>query len=327
MSSILAGSDFENFKLTEDSISTRRIHHNSELSRYAIPQGQLQFVQQAIGSDMFMVQAEYNISEDVQIAGKGDSCLLEIQCNLSSQDIFYRTKYSGDQQSKMQSANISFLAADDNQADIFFQEGAIYETFDIHISTHCLTKYAGESRKMDAFINEIAAGRSAMLSPTGISTQGAIYQCIQSMRGCSFDGLTRKIYLESKVYELIALLHDGAEQTASNFVLNTRDIEAIHLAAALIKQNLAQPLTILKLARDVGINQTKLKMGFKTLYQKTIFGYLQTFRMNEARRYLLDSQLPIEQIAQLVGYQNVSNFSAAFKRTQGMSPLKVRHQL
>jgi AraC-like DNA-binding protein len=43
-----------------------------------------------------------------------------------------------------------------------------------------------------------------------------------------------------------------------------------------------------------------------------------------ANRYLLDKNLSISQIAWLLGYQEVSGFSHAFKRWSGKTPRAVR---
>jgi AraC-like DNA-binding protein len=224
---------------------------------------------------------------------------------------------------KASSGNITFLSAEDNHADIQFQKDATYQIFDVHIPLTLLNKYAGESDLMDTFINKIHLGKSSVLTNGGVAIYGDIIRTIHDIQTCTFDGLTRRIYLESKVYELIALLYEGINNKP-RIRLNKYDRDKIHHAAYLIKENLEKPLTILELAKQVGINQTKLKEGFKEVFGNTIFGYLQQIRMNEARRYLLHTDLSIQQIGNLLGYQNMSNFSAAFKKFNGISPLKIR---
>jgi len=57
-------------------------------------------------------------------------------------------------------------------------------------------------------------------------------------------------------------------------------------------------------------------------------GYQQL--LNEIRHQLaqdyLNTQMPIEQIAELLGYSEAANFSHAFKRWQGLSPLRYRQK-
>ena len=130
--------------------------------------------------------------------------------------------------------------------------------------------------------------------------------------------------MESKVYELIALSHHNLDIEKQSRNLAGDDVEKIKFAAQLIRENIDNPFTIVELARKVGVNQTKLKEGFKTVFGDTVFGYLQEIRMNKARHYLSDTSLSIQEISHLSGYQNVSNFSIAFKRIFGYPPTKLR---
>jgi len=289
---------------------------------FRTPKGDISFEQQHLREGMFILQSKYTMTDDVSLFGKGEEPLLEIQLNLSDADIHF-TNQSKRHITKASSGNISFLSAEANHADIQFHKNTTYQTFDVHIPLGLLNKYAGESDLMDTFINKIYLGKSSVLKNGGVAIYGDIIRTIRDIRNCTFEGLTRRIYLESKVYELIALLYEGINNKP-RIRLNKSDRDKIHQAAYLIKENLEKPLTILDLAKQVGINQTKLKEGFKEVFGNTIFGYLQQIRMNEARRYLLNTDLSIQQIGNLLGYQNMSNFSAAFKKFNGISPLKIR---
>jgi AraC-like DNA-binding protein len=53
---------------------------------------------------------------------------------------------------------------------------------------------------------------------------------------------------------------------------------------------------------------------------------LDKLRSDLAKRYLGDHELPVTEIAWLLGYQEVSSFTHAFKRWTGTTPKKVRQQ-
>ncbi|MDH6601843.1 AraC-like DNA-binding protein [Myroides gitamensis] len=198
-----------------------------------------------------------------------------------------------------------------------------YETFDIHLPLSMINQYAGEHRQLDYFLNQITLAKSAGLTENCISITPSLYHAIQQIKQCSFEGLTRKIYLESKIYEILAYCFE--EQIATQTVkLTTRDIESIHFVAHIIQSNIGHPLTIEEISKKVGINQTKLKLGFKQLYGTTIFGYLQELRMNQAQKYLLNTADSIEEISIKCGYINTSNFSNAFKKHFGYAPSRCR---
>ena len=51
---------------------------------------------------------------------------------------------------------------------------------------------------------------------------------------------------------------------------------------------------------------------------------LEELRAALARRYLKDRELPISEIAWLLGYREISSFTHAFKRWTGMNPRQFR---
>lgn len=309
----LLGTDFDDF-LSPSEKENRIL--------FKTPKGDVSFEQHRVRDGLFILQSKYKLTDDVSIFGKGEEPLLEMQFNLSGADIHF-TNQSKQQVTKAAFGNITFLAAEDNYADIQFKKNTTYQTFDVHLPLKLLDKYAGESKLMDAFLHKIHSGKSSVLATNGVAINADLVKTIHDIRNCKFEGLTRSIFLESKVYELIALLYEGIN-TAPRIKLNSADLDRIQHAAYLIKENVEKPLTILQLAKEVGINQTKLKEGFKEVYNNTIFGYLQQIRMHEARNYLLNTNLSIQEIGNLLGYQHMSNFSAAFKKINGISPLKIR---
>ena len=63
---------------------------------------------------------------------------------------------------------------------------------------------------------------------------------------------------------------------------------------------------------------------FKDKEGQTIFDYLIKKRMNEARHLLNTTNMPVNEIAERVGYFSNSYFSTAFKKYTGMNPSKYR---
>jgi len=292
--------------------------------KFITPKGDILFHEHSITEELSIVQGNYQLNDDVSMSGRGDSSLLEMHFNLSNQKIGYINPGSVKEFTAPMSGNITFLSAEDNHAKIDFKKDIIYNTFDIHLPINVLSKYEGESRVMDSFLNNIQKNNSNALSKNEIKIGAKIYGVIQDIKNCFYKGLTRKIYMESKIYELIALSHHDLDQEKEATNLNGSDIEKIKFAAQLIRENIDNPYTIVELARKIGVNQTKLKEGFKTVFGETVFGYLQEIRMNNARHYLTDTSLSIQEISLLSGYQNVSNFSIAFKRIFGYPPTKLR---
>ncbi|MEQ1732319.1 MAG: helix-turn-helix transcriptional regulator [Bacteroidia bacterium] len=74
------------------------------------------------------------------------------------------------------------------------------------------------------------------------------------------------------------------------------------------------------IANKLGISETKLKQHFKTVYGCTLLQYFQTLQMEEAKLLLVANKYKIAEIAHKMGYENVSKFSARFKKEFGVLP-------
>ncbi|MEM6500599.1 MAG: AraC family transcriptional regulator [Cyanobacteria bacterium P01_C01_bin.89] len=152
----------------------------------------------------------------------------------------------------------------------------------------------------------------------------ALHQILQ----CPYQGLTRRVYLESKTLELIALqlnqLNEDQSSLQSSPTLKPEDMARIYLARDILIENLGDPPSLLALAKQAGINSFKLKQGFRQVFKTTVFGYLHAHRMEEARRLLELGQFNVTQISQAVGYAHSGKFAAAFKKKFGITPKTLR---
>jgi AraC-like DNA-binding protein len=79
----------------------------------------------------------------------------------------------------------------------------------------------------------------------------------------------------------------------------------------------------IEIARRLGLSQRTFarRLSFEGL---TFFGVLEGLRRDLAERYLADKDLSISEIAWLLGYQEVSAFSHAFRRWTGQTPRQIR---
>ena len=152
----------------------------------------------------------------------------------------------------------------------------------------------------------------------------ALHQILQ----CPYHGLTKRIYLESKALELIALqlnqLSENRPNVLPSAALNPEDVAQIHLARDILIRNIENPPSLLALAKQSGINSFKLKQGFRQIFKTTVFGYLYAYRMEEARRLLELGHLSVAQVARSVGYAHPGKFAAAFKKKFGITPKALR---
>ena len=108
-----------------------------------------------------------------------------------------------------------------------------------------------------------------------------------------------------------------------NVRLTGEDREKIEIIKTILDKEFKSHYTHHQLAQKVGINESKLQLGFKLMYQKTLYEYLRHVRIKNAKELLSSTDLPIKLIAGKVGY-DVSNFNKRFKEVAGVTPFAWR---
>ncbi|USG67019.1 AraC family transcriptional regulator [Brevibacillus ruminantium] len=150
---------------------------------------------------------------------------------------------------------------------------------------------------------------------------------VEQMIHCPYSGTLKKLYLEGKAFELLAYHLNGAmqgeEQVRAASRLKADDIRSLHQAKEILSHMWKEPPSLLELARLVGLNDYKLKFGFKHLFGTTVFGYVRGLRMNEARKILEQGIGNVSEAALMVGYHNLSHFSTLFRKTYGYNPSEI----
>lgn len=100
--------------------------------------------------------------------------------------------------------------------------------------------------------------------------------------------------------------------------------EKIRRAMVILNQAYAQPPSLPALAQQLGISETQLKSNFKSLVGTTVLQYCINKRINAAKLLLNENKLSISEISDIVGYQDHSAFTRAFRRLTGQSPRQWR---
>ncbi|QHU98682.1 helix-turn-helix transcriptional regulator [Synechocystis sp. CACIAM 05] len=146
----------------------------------------------------------------------------------------------------------------------------------------------------------------------------------QQMLQCPFHGVTRRFFLQAKVFELFALqLHSiMADQNSSPFsgTLKPKTIEKIYEARARLVAQLESPPSVLELAQQVGLCDRTLRRGFRELFGTSVIGYLTQQRLHQAKDLLSQGNYTVAEVANNVGYSHLGHFSAAFRKQFGVSP-------
>ncbi|MEM9539001.1 MAG: AraC family transcriptional regulator [Cyanobacteria bacterium P01_E01_bin.42] len=146
---------------------------------------------------------------------------------------------------------------------------------------------------------------------------------VKQLLHCPYQGLSQQLYIESKALELVGLYFDrllpvgDRQQTSPS---NRDEVDRIVYARDILLSRIDNPPTLLELSRQVGLNDRKLKQGFRQVFGTTVFGYLRDHRLQQAQQLLLMPEATIAGVAQKVGYRSPEAFSNAFRRNFAINP-------
>lgn len=108
---------------------------------------------------------------------------------------------------------------------------------------------------------------------------------------------------------------------------NNTSNNLVELMKKYIRERYFENVTTQKLAEEFFITPNYVCLLFKKETGQTFNDYLTRVRMDKAKEYLKDPTLKMYEIAEKVGFQDVSYFSKLFKSHVGLSPSEFRDKI
>lgn len=182
---------------------------------------------------------------------------------------------------------------------------------------------SGANDMLDRFVENVMKGNSSFLSAGNLLLTHEMLALIDSIVNCRYSGNLKKMFLLSKSIEFLVLQAEASsrrEMPVYKYLKTARDKECIVHAKEYVLKNLADPPSLSALACIVGINEYKLKRGFKEMFGTTVFGCISDARLDKAREQLLGKEKNASELAVELGYSSLQHFSYAFKKKFGKPP-------
>jgi AraC-like DNA-binding protein len=201
---------------------------------------------------------------------------------------------------------------------IHFQSAGIYFSIDIHYPAYVLSQKLPPLVLMNDFQKKVMHQQPAMLTPVNqVASRPILAQVYQLMQ----IGKRSGPLLHARAMELLTLCLESISEHPvwEPVTLSMQEAQAIYLARTKMEEGLKQEWTIKDLTQVTGLNDYKLKTGFQQLYQSSPADYLRDVRMEKAWHLLSGKKYSVSQVAEKVGYTNLSAFSKAFKKYYNMT--------
>ncbi len=135
------------------------------------------------------------------------------------------------------------------------------------------------------------------------------YQALIKLELCRFFSLLKRNYTQPEFPPHL--------QTSSqtNYIKNAIEYLTLHFT---------EKITIAHMCHITNLSEQHFSRIFKAHTGKTFVEYLTLFRLEQAQKLLIHSNLPITQIPEVTGFCNANYFSRIYKKRYGQPPSKTR---
>ena len=168
------------------------------------------------------------------------------------------------------------------------------------------------------------AEKMKRMSGCVLAGQRELCKCFHALfdiEGPNTEGLLRLKVLEILIYLTEWEVPSGEDTW---FYLEREQMEKIGEIRSYLLSHLDTRMTQAQIAKQFHISQTALKRDFQNLYGQPLDQYLRQQRVEAAKRLLSQTKLPVSEIAHRVGYESPSQFTAVFRKQEGLSPFRYR---
>jgi two-component system response regulator YesN len=134
---------------------------------------------------------------------------------------------------------------------------------------------------------------------------------------CSLIGSVRGLfdYLRGFQREQITIVRERLENEA---------IRPIRIAKQYIEQHYNRQITLDDVCAAIGFSVSYFSTIFKRETGEGFSKYLTRVRMERAKELLQETNLPVSEICELIGYNDIKHFTGAFKKMTSLSPGQYR---
>jgi AraC family transcriptional regulator len=152
-------------------------------------------------------------------------------------------------------------------------------------------------------------------------------------------GLMQSIKVQMELKYTVSKIYLESIRSAAIFHLlqnySNRKISTVSAADGLSKQSLKKAIDYVhnNFQKDLGLFELADLVGLSSRYFSELFkastgdspcDYLLKFRLTEAAKLLLTTELPVSDIANFTGFSSASNFCRAFRKHYSISPSRYR---
>lgn len=214
------------------------------------------------------------------------------------------------------------------QSCLQFSPDEYTEVIYINLGADFLFRYLpAEHPCYPLFADSMQKKKAALFAVQNMHITPEINAILSSLENSAHTGFSERLFLKSKIIELLALQFSQFELLAQNtraHLLKKDIYDKMNEAREILIGSSERQLSLRKLAHMVGTNEFNLKKQFKVAFGTTVFGYLNQYKMERAKAMLIAGDVKIAEVSDKMGYKHATHFTSAFKKYFGYVPNKIK---
>jgi LacI family transcriptional regulator len=167
--------------------------------------------------------------------------------------------------------------------------------------------------------NDEALCETSLVPISGIAVSG---EGIGMQAAKVLDGMMRGCKPPRKT-TLIAPLGVVTRQSTDTLAIGDR---AVVKALSFLRQNPSAQIRVEDVAREAGVSRRVLERRFVELLDRTPADEIRRVHLERARQLLVETDMPLSQVAELAGFNSQAYFSDLFRRQTGMTAVQYRRK-
>ncbi|MDD2979879.1 MAG: AraC family transcriptional regulator [Hespellia sp.] len=177
-----------------------------------------------------------------------------------------------------------------------------------------------------AFLNPLLHGN--LMTDCYIHTSLSYYEDISAIirsidHVCSARPTGYQIAVKGYLYQLFFVILSNRNKKAPQ-IAEQKNLEKIKLVVKYIEDHYREPISVSDMAALCYYSESHFMKFFKQQMKDSFVHYLNNYRLTMAARLLTTSTSSILEVANMVGFDNLSYFNRLFKRRYGVTPKQMR---
>lgn len=183
--------------------------------------------------------------------------------------------------------------------------------------------------------NGLELGKLAKQWDPGVSviilTQLKVFEDVQRSINLGFSAFLLKPVLKSELHQIFERIIVQSFSTETKYLIDSNDdltntdlANPIESSIQFIQQHFKDPITLNMVADAVYLSPTHFSRLFKEEMGTTFVEYLASYRIEQSKSLLKMTSIPIEVIAQQMGFASAGYFATTFRKYEGCTPSKYR---